>query len=185
VGEAMTAVTPRWVVALGVRDAYGDPDRIAPGVVDRYHELLRAPGNRDGLRRLARVMDEIRREEPDWVRRIEAPTLVLWGAEDSFTPVEHARLWERDLDDAEVVILEGVGHVAHEEVAARSLAEVRRLLEAIRRRREKGRTPMEGIRPEPARGQEGAFGGPGLRDRARWALDPRVCARSPLTPRYG
>jgi pimeloyl-ACP methyl ester carboxylesterase len=128
VGEALVSVTPRWVVALAVRDAFGDPDRIPPGTVERYHELLRGPGNRDGLRHLARVMEEEAKTEPAWVGDIRAPVLLLWGEEDTFTPVEQAALWSRDLRRAEVIVLEGVGHVAHEEVPERTLRWVRPFL---------------------------------------------------------
>jgi pimeloyl-ACP methyl ester carboxylesterase len=125
-------VTPRWVVARAVADAYGDPDRIAPGTVDRYWRLLRGPSVRRGFRRLASEMDRLRREEPEWVREIQAPTLLLWGDQDRFVPPAHARNWLLDLPHGRVVLLEGVGHVPMEEVPEESLEAVRGFLEAHR-----------------------------------------------------
>lgn len=125
IGRLFQWVTPRWVVARGVASAYGDPDRVEENVVDRYWHLLRAPGNRAGVRELARTMDRLRQEEPEWVADIDVPTLVIWGDEDEFTPVEFAERWEQDLPRGTAVILDGVGHVPMEEVPARSLEVVR------------------------------------------------------------
>lgn len=132
IGRLHTWVTPRWVVSRGVASAYGDPGRIRPGIVDRYWDLLRAPGNRSGLRSLARTMDELRRQEPDWVGDVEVPTLVLWGEADTFTPVGLAMRWKEDLPHMELVILEDVGHVAMEELPDRSLEVVRPFLVRLR-----------------------------------------------------
>jgi len=134
VGRIHSRITPRWIVARGVASAYGDPGRIRPGVVDRYWELVRAPGTREGLRHLARSMDDLRQREPEWVEDVTVPTLVVWGADDNFTPVELAERWQEDLPDMELVILEGVGHVAMEEVPARSLEAVRPFLASLRDR---------------------------------------------------
>jgi haloalkane dehalogenase len=38
------------------------------------------------------------------------PTLLLWGAEDHFAPVAGAHRFQRELPDAELVVLDGVGH---------------------------------------------------------------------------
>jgi len=134
VGRIHSRITPRWMVARAVASAYGDPARIRPGVVDRYWELVRAPGNREGLRHLARTMDELRQREPEWVEEVTVPTLLLWGEADRFTPVELAERWQEDLPDMELVILEGVGHVAMEELPARSLEVVRPFLASLRDR---------------------------------------------------
>jgi len=141
-GRIHSWITPRWMVERGVASAYGDPGRIRPGVVDRYWELLRAPGNRSGMRRLARTMDELRDREPEWVEDIRVPTLVVWGGADTFTPVELAHRWKEDLPQMELVILEGVGHVAMEELPARSLEVVRPFLADLRER--EGPSPGSG-----------------------------------------
>lgn len=133
-GRLHTWITPRWVVQRGVASAYGDPARIRPGIVDRYWDLIRAPGNRQGLRELARTMDEVRLQEPEWVEDVQAPTLVVWGDADDFTPLELADRWKEDLPHMRLEILEGVGHVAMEEVPARSLEVIRPFLAELRTR---------------------------------------------------
>jgi pimeloyl-ACP methyl ester carboxylesterase len=46
----------------------------------------------------------------DRLRRVTAPTLVLWGERDRITPVAHARVWETELPDAELVLVPDAGH---------------------------------------------------------------------------
>ncbi len=138
VGSAAVRITPRWVISRAVRDAYGDPERVEPGVVDRYYDLIRAPGARQGFRALAELMEELRHREPDWVEEVTAPTLVIWGEEDRYTPVELAERWVQDLPCSRLVVLPGVGHLAMEEAPERSLEAVRPFLEEVLQQQEGG-----------------------------------------------
>jgi pimeloyl-ACP methyl ester carboxylesterase len=45
--------------------------------------------------------------------QITAPTLLIWGAEDTDTPVAMAREMERLIPDAGLVVLEGAGHFSY------------------------------------------------------------------------
>jgi pimeloyl-ACP methyl ester carboxylesterase len=44
------------------------------------------------------------------LRRVTIPTLLLWGKHDRISSVEHARAWERELPDAELVLVPDAGH---------------------------------------------------------------------------
>ena len=67
------------------------------------------------------------RPEP-FLRRIEAPVLLLWGEQDRMVPAAHAADYERELKDRRTVILPGLGHVPMEEDPARSAAAVMQFL---------------------------------------------------------
>ena len=121
-GRTFTWLTPRWTVDRMVRRAYADSERVPSAVVDRHHELIRAPGGREGMREVVHVMDELRQEEPEWVSEVDVPTLLVWGEEDDFVPAELAADWEADLPTVESALLPGVGHVPMEEAPTRSLA---------------------------------------------------------------
>jgi EmrB/QacA subfamily drug resistance transporter len=41
------------------------------------------------------------------------PVLVVWGTQDHVIPVEHADLVRESLPDAEIILLEGIGHTPH------------------------------------------------------------------------
>ena len=51
--------------------------------------------------------------------RIAAPTLLVWGERDADTPLADARVMERLIPDAGLVVFEGAGHFAYLEQAAR------------------------------------------------------------------
>ena len=48
---------------------------------------------------------------PPVLRRITAPTLLLWGERDPLVPLDLASSWRGELRDARVVVVPGAGHV--------------------------------------------------------------------------
>lgn len=58
--------------------------------------------------RLLEMWQDVTAVDP---RRISVPTLIVHGAADAIVPVEHARSLAELIPDAELVVLDGVGHV--------------------------------------------------------------------------
>jgi pimeloyl-ACP methyl ester carboxylesterase len=56
---------------------------------------------------LSALRDDVREQ----ARRIEAPTLLVWGDRDRLVPPAVAALWEEALPAARLAVLRGVGHV--------------------------------------------------------------------------
>lgn len=54
----------------------------------------------------------------EYLPRIAAPTLLIWGSEDTATPLWFAHVMEREIPDAGLVVYEGCGHFAYLERAA-------------------------------------------------------------------
>jgi pimeloyl-ACP methyl ester carboxylesterase len=52
-----------------------------------------------------------------WLRRIGAPTLIVWGAEDKLTPVQQAKVWAGLIPGAKVARIAGAGHLPFHENA--------------------------------------------------------------------
>ena len=50
---------PRSLIAQGIKEVYGNPSLIKEGVVQRYYDLSRRPGNRRGM------MEIFRGKEPE------------------------------------------------------------------------------------------------------------------------
>jgi 4,5:9,10-diseco-3-hydroxy-5,9,17-trioxoandrosta-1(10),2-diene-4-oate hydrolase len=50
-------------------------------------------------------------ELPSWLPAVAAPTLVVWGREDRFVPVAHARVLEQHLPQCRVVVYPHCGHL--------------------------------------------------------------------------
>lgn len=125
-GEFFSGVTPRWVIDRNVRAVYGDPSKVTEEGVTRYHALLLREGNRRATRE--RLRDT--RDDGLWRRlgEVRAPTLILWGAKDTWILPSYGARFDRDLPDSRLVVYPDLGHVPMEEDPARTAADVRRFL---------------------------------------------------------
>jgi pimeloyl-ACP methyl ester carboxylesterase len=65
----------------------------------------------------------------EFLRTWRPPTLVVWGANDPFFTVEGAQAYRRDLADAEIHLLEGVGHFALESHGPQVIELIREFLQ--------------------------------------------------------
>lgn len=121
-------VTPRNLAAEGLRKSTSVQEIITEEMIDRYWELVRHPGNRraTGLRFAWYRQNGSRELQID---NMQTPALIIWGDEDKLIPVETAHAMHRRLENSQLKIFTGVGHLPMEEVAVESAAEVRRFLE--------------------------------------------------------
>ena len=116
---------PRGVVESTLRNVYGDPSKVTPELVDLYSDITLREGNRKAL---GRRIEQGYTGDVGLLKRIKAPTLILWGGKDRLLPVESGERFARDIADARLVVFDELGHVPHEEDPARTVAEVRRFL---------------------------------------------------------
>jgi pimeloyl-ACP methyl ester carboxylesterase len=124
--QLMRHVLPKPLVRMGLQPAFADPAQVTDALVDRYHDLMLAPGVRGAL---IERMQQMRLVEPTpFLRRIGAPVLLLWGAQDQMVPVANAQDYLRVLPAAELVVLPGVGHLPQEEAPAQALPALRTFL---------------------------------------------------------
>jgi pimeloyl-ACP methyl ester carboxylesterase len=123
-------VTPRSLVEKSLQGATADPAFVTDVMTDRYWELLRYPGNRRaaGLRAVA----ERDAHYGERLGEIEAPTLILWGAQDSVTPLFLADSFDTRIPDSRKVVFEGVGHLPMEEAPDRTAASIEAFLSEVR-----------------------------------------------------
>jgi pimeloyl-ACP methyl ester carboxylesterase len=122
----MQYVLPRAVVGMSLKPAYADPRDMSEADLDRYDDLMRAPGVRTAL--IARMQQLVLQDPAPFLQRIAAPTLLLWGSKDAMIPVANAQDYLRDLPHARLVTLPGAGHLLQEESAAVSVAAVQAFL---------------------------------------------------------
>ncbi|HWO70412.1 MAG TPA: alpha/beta fold hydrolase [Actinomycetota bacterium] len=118
------------------RPPKGEPWRAlyAPSFPDRHPEhvaedlRVAAAQRRDprGERRQWEAMQGF--DACDRLPGIRAPTLVLHGTEDQMIPVENALMLAERIPDAELVLLEGAGHLYHSERAEEADAAVLRFI---------------------------------------------------------
>jgi len=121
-------VMPRPMLRMNLAVAYADKSKLSDATLTRYEDMMRAPGDRAAmLDRMQQVMLE--NPEP-LLRRIQAPTLLLWGEQDGMIPFTNAADYMRDIPHAKLVALPGLGHVPFEEAPAESIAPVMTFLAA-------------------------------------------------------
>jgi len=119
-------ITPRSLVAEGLRSAFYDESRVDEVMIDRYYELMLHPGSRRAHRlRFSRPGAE---RSPELLRQIEAPTLILWGEEDRLIPVAVGQYLDELIPESELVVYPKVGHIPMEEAPQKSARTVREFL---------------------------------------------------------
>jgi pimeloyl-ACP methyl ester carboxylesterase len=120
--QLMRQVLPRPVLRWSLAPAFADPAHLSDALMQRYFDLMRAPGSRQAL--LDRMAQTVLVDPAPWLARITAPTLLVWGSQDAMIPPANAADYLRALPSATLVTLPGVGHLAQEEMPARGLAAV-------------------------------------------------------------
>lgn len=123
---------PKALIVQGVRELYGEPEKIKPGTLERIYNLSRRPGNRRAMIDVFRLFIHANRVEfldvSERICTIKAPVLLMWGAQDRWVSANHVSRWQQDLPDIQVIIYAGVGHVAMEEIPQQSAADAQRFL---------------------------------------------------------
>ena len=113
VGTILTAITPRFVYASTLREAYGRQEMVTDTLVDRYYQMLLREGNRQATRdRFAEADFSI--AVPS-LSQIHAKTLVFWGGKDRWFPISFGERFARDIPGARLKIFPDLGHVPMEE----------------------------------------------------------------------
>lgn len=106
-------VTPRSLVEQSLFDVYADDGKVTPPLVERNFQLLLRAGNRDAMiARLNGTWDD----REDELSSIRQPTLVLWGARDTWIPPTVGERFVADLPNAELRLYDDAGHVPMEEL---------------------------------------------------------------------
>jgi pimeloyl-ACP methyl ester carboxylesterase len=126
VAKMLPYTLPRWMLRMNLVPAYADKSRLTDATVARYRDMMLAPGVRRALLdRTAQVM----LEPPDpMLRRIHAPTLLVWGEKDALIPFTNAQDYLKVIPNARLVSFPDLGHVPQEEDPARSLPPVEAFL---------------------------------------------------------
>lgn len=124
--QLMKYFLPRALMKTNLAAAYGDPSRLSDATVDRYYELLLAPGNRGAM--IDRMRQGVIEDPIPVLRRIKTPTLLLWGEKDRLIPFTNSADYVQALPNAELVSFRDLGHVPHEEAPVESLKALEQFL---------------------------------------------------------
>ena len=120
--QLMRHALPKPLLRMTLAPAYADPALLTDEVAGRYHDLMRGPGVRDAL--IARMRQTVLADPVPALRRIRAPTLLLWGEQDAMIPFANSADYVKAIPMVTLAPLAGVGHLPHEEAPERSLVPV-------------------------------------------------------------
>lgn len=127
IGDIMAWITPRALVAEGVRSVYG-PGKVTDALIDQLHDMVRHEGNRQVSRMRHKLPEELLMEGR--LKEIRQPTLILWGAKDGVTPLSMGQQFDEGIPNSTLHVFEDAGHVPAEEIPAESAAVVEAFLAA-------------------------------------------------------
>jgi pimeloyl-ACP methyl ester carboxylesterase len=122
----MRYVLPKPLLRMNLEPAYAHPGMVSDALLDRYDDLMRAPGARQAM--LDRMRQTVLVDPLPLLATIRAPTLLVWGERDAMIPFANSADYLKALPDARLVSIAGSGHLPQEEAAAESLAAVEAFL---------------------------------------------------------
>lgn len=113
------------MIGKGLRDFIHDDALVTPERIALYRRPLDRPGTTEavgdwfmtglfGDERATRAAD------PDAYRAFTAPVLVIWGREDTVTPLDQGLAIAALFPDARLAVLEDVNHIPHVEAPAKT-----------------------------------------------------------------
>lgn len=126
VAGVMPYVLPRAMVRMNLVPGYANPAVVTDELLGRYYDLLRAPGVRAAI--LERTRQTVLEEPTAILKRVPAPTLLLWGEQDAMIPFANSAEYLQAMPDVRLVGLPGVGHLPQEEAPQKSIEAVREFL---------------------------------------------------------
>ncbi len=112
---------PESAVQRSLADAYADPAIATPDRVRRYAELQRFPGNREATLQRLRLSEPL---DPTLLRRMDVPTLILWGGKDRWVPLADGRRFQKDIRGSRLEVFDKLGHNPMEEDPAATAAAI-------------------------------------------------------------
>ena len=119
-------ITPRALPEFMLRTGFGDPRKVTPELIDRWHDLWRLEGQRTA--QLERLRQYVSGDIEELIGQLSAPVLIQWGEENPQVHVELAAELARLLTSApsvETIIYPGVGHMTIQEAPRETSTDAR------------------------------------------------------------
>lgn len=104
---------PKFLIRKSIEPAFFDVSALSDNLVDRYYDMLRAPGVRAAI--LERSNQTIYTDPVPRLKQITAPTLLIWGEQDQMIPSSNAQSYANVLSSSKTVLLPKLGHLVQEE----------------------------------------------------------------------
>jgi pimeloyl-ACP methyl ester carboxylesterase len=116
--QVLQYITPEFVFRNNLQQVYEDDSKITDSLVTRYYELGLRAGNRPAFVARCKVEPD---ENYKKMSQIKIPVLIQWGEKDTWIPVSHTQLFQKDLPQATTIIYPKVGHIPMEELPEKTV----------------------------------------------------------------
>lgn len=117
---------PKFLVRKSIEPAFFNTHALNDDLVNRYYDMLRAPGVREAI--LERGNQTVYSDPVPRLKKITAPTLLIWGEQDQMIPSSNAKSYAGVLPVSKTVLLPNLGHLIQEEQPERGLLHVTEFL---------------------------------------------------------
>jgi pimeloyl-ACP methyl ester carboxylesterase len=114
-------VTPKFLVKKSLEGVFVDKTKVNEESIDRYHDLLLREGNRKAALSIFKAGFK---PNPEPIKTIQIPTLIIWGDQDQLINVSNAYLFNKDIMGSKLVVLQNVGHAPMEETPSKVAAAI-------------------------------------------------------------
>ena len=119
---------PKYLVRKSIEPAFAEADALSDARVNRYYDMLRAPGVRAAI--LERSNQTIYTDPVPRLKAIKAPTLLIWGEQDHMIPSTNAKSYASVLSNSTTVLVPKLGHLLQEEQPEKGLTAVMQFLDS-------------------------------------------------------
>jgi pimeloyl-ACP methyl ester carboxylesterase len=113
-------IFPKFVFRKNLEFAYFNQAVLTYQLFDRYYELALYPGNRQAM--IDRMRQTVLKDPVPFLKKIHSPVLLLWGETDAMIPVQNAKDYMALMPQADLQVLQSMGHLPQEEDPPRSLS---------------------------------------------------------------
>jgi len=114
--RALPYVLPSFMLRASLAPAYANAGVMTQALFMRYRDMMLAPGVRRAIVR--RMGQQVLVDPVRLLKRIEAPTLLMWGEMDGMIPFANSADYLRALPLGTLAALLGIGHLPQEEAPA-------------------------------------------------------------------
>lgn len=108
-------------VGKSLKEVYYNDDLVTEELIQRYTDLGQREGNRKAFFYKVR---QIEKGDVDDLKKITCPTLILWGENDLWIPLELASIFVDNIPNTSLIVYPECGHVPMEEKAEESAQDV-------------------------------------------------------------
>lgn len=109
------------------RGVFHNKDKMEEEDLERFYDLFNLEGNFEKYMRVFETIMKLKDHTPN-LSELKAPTLLIWGEEDTWIPFKQSALWQRDVTNLKFLPLKNVGHTPQLEVPESTIESILRYL---------------------------------------------------------